>query len=92
MLVFVAGGLLLTDLITTLIAIKLSGSDVESNPIHSMIIAKYGIVGFGLSYALIGGLLLFFFARNDQLLVGFIASLILVSINNAYALLRLFHS
>lgn len=88
-LTLAAVALALADLLVTLIAIKKAGADVEANLIHNAIISRYGLVGFSFAYIIGAGLLIYIFSRDNQFLVGMVAVLGLLFLNNIIALIRL---
>ncbi|MCA2990008.1 hypothetical protein [Gemmatimonas sp.] len=91
MLLSLAIGLALLDLVTTVIGVRMAGAAIEANGFHRAVIARAGLTGFVLVYvAGVAGLI----AMLDRLdaLIGLVAVLLLTVLNNGYALLRLWRS
>jgi hypothetical protein len=77
-------GLLLADLVTTLIGVHLAGPDVEANPVWQWVLARRGPVLYAAAYAAVAGVLLLLLSW-----IGMAAVLALVAVNNLIALFRL---
>jgi hypothetical protein len=88
MLLTIAVILALIDLVTTLIGVRIAGVDSESNGMHRIILTRGGPVVFSLVY-LAGATVLIAGAHRLGALASVVAVLVLVALNNLYALLRL---
>ena len=85
----IAGGLALADLVTTLIAVRLSGPGIEANPIHRAVLRRLGVRRFSLLYAVLAAALLRLCAVDEYLLIGLGGGLALAVLNNLCVLGRL---
>lgn len=92
MLVWIALALALADLTTTLLAVRHVGADAEANVLFRGLIASRGAAVFSLVYLAIAGTLVFLFSLADGFLIGFVAVLALILVNNVYALIRILTS
>lgn len=83
-------GLLLADLVTTLIGVHLAGPDVEANPVWQWVLARRGPVLYAAAYAAVAGVLLLLLSwLGQEALIGMAAVLALVAVNNLIALFQL---
>lgn len=90
MLLTLATVLLLFDLLTTVVAVRRAGTDMESNPLQRRIMQRLGLGGFAILYVAVAGGVLWLCRGHDALLAGLAGVLTLVAANNAYALIQLF--
>jgi hypothetical protein len=88
MLLRLATGLALLDLITTVIGVRLAGAAIEDHGLHRAVIARAGVTGFVVVYVA-GAAVLITVLNHFDALAGFVAVLLLTVLNNAYALMRL---
>lgn len=88
MLLAIAIILVLIDLFTTLLGVRMAGVDAESNGMHRAVLARGGPVVFSLVY-LAGAAVLIGVAHRVGALAGVAAVFVLVALNNVYALWRL---
>jgi hypothetical protein len=91
-MVWIAVALILADLVTTLVAVRHVGADAEANVLFRGVIARHGLALFIALYLAIAGTLVFLFSLAEYFLIGFIAVLAVILLNNIYALIRLFMS
>lgn len=91
-MVWIAVALILADLVTTLVAVWHVGADAEANVLFRGVIARHGLALFIVLYLAIAGTLVFLFSLAEYFLIGFIAVLVIILLNNIYALIRLFMS
>lgn len=90
MLIAAAVVLLLTDLVSTLVGIRLAGPDAEDNPLWRRLIARYGLAAFVVAYLAVMAATVFAASlAGDAALAGFVAVLALVVSNNLRELWRL---
>jgi hypothetical protein len=87
-MVVVAVVLVLVDLATTLIGVRMAGPDIEANGLHHRLLARHGVVAFTLVYLAGAGLMVLLLAQVDGALVGVVGVLTLVAVNNLVALVR----
>lgn len=90
MLIYFALFLALADLLTTVLAVRLLGPDIESNTMYVYLIRRHGLLAFSLTYLAAIGLILLIASKLDGLLVGFVSALLVVVIINVFVLLRHF--
>ena len=86
----VAVMLILADLVTTLIGIRIARPDAEDNPLWRQLITRWGRLAFAAAHlTVMGGIVLAASLLGDGALAGFVAVLALVVLNNLYVLWRL---
>ena len=83
-----AVGLVLADLATTVIGIRAAGADIEANPIHAGVVKRFGIGAYAAFYVIVAAVLIGVLAWLGGL-IGLIAVLTIVVVNNLCALYRL---
>ena len=83
-----AVGLVLADLVTTVIGIRIAGADIEANTIHAGVVKRFGIGAFAAFYVAVAAVLIAVLAWLGGL-IGLIAVMTIVVVNNLYALYRL---
>jgi hypothetical protein len=88
MLIYLAIGLALLDLVTTVIGVRMAGAAIEENGFHRAVIARAGVTGFVLVYVA-GVAALIAVLNHFDALISLVAVLLLTVLNNGYALLRL---
>jgi hypothetical protein len=86
--VLLAVGLVLADLATTVIGVRVAGADIESNTIHAGVVERFGIGAFVVFYVAAAAVLVTALAWLGAL-IGLIAVMAIVVVNNLYALYRL---
>ena len=91
-MVWIAIALILADLATTLVAVRHVGAGIEANVLFRGLIARHGMATFAVTYLAVTGVLVFLFSLAEYFLVGFVAVLAVILLNNIYALIRLFMS
>jgi hypothetical protein len=91
-MVWIALALVLADLVTTLVGVWHAGAGAEANVLFRGLIARHGVAMFVVAYLAITGTLVLLFSFADYFLVGFIAVMVVILLNNIYALIRLFMS
>lgn len=90
MLITTAVALMLADLVTTLLGIRIAGPDGEDNPLWRGLIRRHGIAAFVVVHAAVMTAILFAASlAGDAALAGVVAVFALVVINNLVALWRL---
>jgi hypothetical protein len=90
MILLIAIALIGVDFVTTLVGVRLAGSDIEANVIWRRVFARFGPFGFSIGYVVCAATIVFACSwLGDEALVGLIACLSLVALNNCYALVRL---
>jgi len=88
MLLRVAIVLVGLDLLTTLIAVHSCGPGVESNGLYARLICRFGVLPFSFFYLACMGIALALPTFLGGLLIGFASVLLLVVLNNLFALWR----
>ena len=88
MLLRVAILLVALDLLTTLAAVHSCGPGVESNGLYARIIGRYGVLPFSFFYLASMGIVLALSTLLEGLLIGFASVLLVVVLNNLFALWR----
>jgi hypothetical protein len=89
-MIYVALFLALGDLITTIVATRLLGPEIESNALYVYLIRRQGLLGFVLVYCSVISLLLYAGSRVNELLVGFVSVMAVIVVMNTIVLIRHF--
>jgi hypothetical protein len=90
MLLPIAIALALADLATTLVGVRMAGSESEDNPLWRRVIARRGAPAFAIAYlAGAGSIVLLASWLGQEALLGLVAVLALVVLNNLYAIARM---
>lgn len=85
-----AVALLVADLVTTLVGIRMAGPDAEDNPLWRRLIARYGRAAFCAAYlAVMGTVVLGASQADDSALAGIVAVLVLIVASNLRVLWKL---
>lgn len=90
MLIITVVALILADLGTTLLGIRIAGPGAEDNPIWRRLLKRHGVAGFVVVYAAVMGAILFAASlAGDGALAGLAAVFAIVVLNNLVGLWRL---
>ncbi len=90
MLIAIAVALLLADLLTTLVGVRIAGPDAEDNTLWRRLMRRHGLAAFCIAYLAVMAAVVFAASlAGDSALAGFVAVLALVVSSNLHQLWKL---
>jgi len=89
MLLAIALVLIAVDLVTTLIGVRIAGSEIEANTIHRRVMERHGVAVFALGYLAVMTVLVLVAVQFEGALAGMVGVFVLIALNNLYGLTRL---